>query len=169
MLDSLPTAEEVRIASRLRPEQVSSTLADVAALEADIDGRIEEQGAYVEMRIAQSAAPEFWPFADGVLAAAYPAYDSTQIAAIEARQSSVAKQCVKLFSLADLYDSAGQLNERYQAEADSYRARAEALLTQLTGELEWQVSQSGADTENDGVTMLTIAVGEDFSTDENGC
>lgn len=165
-LPSIPTAAEVRIASRLRPEQVSIAFPDTNAMEADISDRIAEQENYVEMRITQSAAPTAWPFTSAMLGLVYPGYDSDAIIAIGTRQGGIAALAVKLLTIGDLYDSAGQLNERYQAEADNYRARGEALLTQLTGELEWQVTKSGADAEGDGLSMLTIQVGENFSSDE---
>lgn len=169
MLDNLPSAAEIRVASRLLPEQVSVALADDAALERDISDRIDEQANYVEMRLGQAAAPRAYPLESDYLAGVYPDYNSDQIATVTARQSGIAALAVKWLTLADLYNSAGQLNERYQAEGDAYRARGENLLTQLSGELEWQVAQHGDDTASDGVSMLTISVGENFPADEYSC
>jgi len=166
-LSELPTPAEIRIASRLLPEQVSThSLASDADLEADISDRIDEQAAYVEMRLGQAAAPRAYPLDGDYLANVYPNYTESQIDAVTVRQASVAKQAVKLLTLADLFDSAGQLNERYQVEASGYRTRGEALLEQLVTELQWQIAQYGDESESDGISMLTIAVGENFPSDE---
>lgn len=162
-LPVLPTASEIRIASRLLPEQVSVTLANEAALEADIAGRIEEQANYVEMRIGQASAPRAWPLDAVYLSEVYKFYSPSQITAVGTRQASIASLAVKWLTLADLYDAAGQLNERYDAEAKMYRERGESLLAQIVGELQWQVSQFGDENEGSGLSMLTITVGERFA------
>jgi len=161
-LPQLPTASEIRIASRLRPEQVSVALADVAALESDIDDRITEQSDDVEMQIEQAASPLAWPFSDDTLAAIYPNYSGDQITGINARQTANAKLIVKLLAIGDLYDSAGQLNERYQREADNYMRRGEKLLEQLIQQINWQVGQmdTTGTADGDGLHILTIEVGD---------
>lgn len=166
-ITDLPTAAEIRVASRLRPEQVSVYLADTTALEADIDARITEQEGYVEMRLEQAATPQPWPFVTDFLSAVYPDYSSVQVTAVITRHNSMAALAVKYFTLGDLYDSAGQLNERYQAEADNYMKRGEKVLDQLVSDFTWIVSQgtSTGDVPNAGVQMLSITVGEDFSTE----
>lgn len=169
-LPSLPTASEIRIASRLRPEQVSTTLANEAALELDIVGRITEQASYVEMRIGTAAAPRAWPFSAEYLKLAYPYYTPEQITALSDRHAAVARLAVKLLVLGDLYDSAGQLNERYQAEAENYIARGEKLLGELIEEIQGTVSKTGDENEGSGVSVLTIQVGERFDGgDEYSC
>lgn len=166
-LPSLPTASEIRIASRLRPEQVSTTLANDAALESDIDGRIAEQETYVEMRLGTAAAPRAWPFSAEYLQLAFPYYTPEQITALGTRHTEIARLCVKLLTIGDLYDSAGQLNERYQAEAANYITRGEKLLSELISEIQTTVSNTGDENAGSGVSVLTIMVGEHFS--EEAC
>lgn len=164
-LAQLPTESEIRLASRLRPEQVSIALADTTALETDIASRITEQANYVEMRLYQASAPNAYPITDAILSTAYPAFDSDQRASVTTRQAGIAELAVKWLTIGDLYDSAGQLNERYQAEADNYKARGEKLLEQLEGELRWIVGRSG-DSSSDGVAMVTVTVGENFDLED---
>lgn len=162
-LPSLPTASEIRIASRLLPEQVSVSLANDTALESDIDGRITEQANYVEMRLGTAAAPRAWPFSAEYLQLAFPYYTSEQITALGDRHAGIAKLCVKLLTIGDLYDSAGQLNERYQAEAENYIARGEKLLGELIAEIQTTVTNTGDENAGSGISVLTITVGEQFT------
>lgn len=157
-----PSPSDIRVASRLRPEQVSVALADTTALETDISNRILEQSNYVELRIEQVTAPLGWPLNNAQLQQVYPHYDDSQLAGITTKQAALATLVTKLLVLGDLYDSAGQLNDRYQLEADNYTRRGEKLLDQLVEQLAWQVgriSPTGS-VDGDGVSILTLEVGD---------
>lgn len=147
MLSLLPTAAEVRIASRLRPEQVSSAFANVAALDEDIEGRIAEQAAVVERRLLMASAPLAWPLTGSQVQAALPFFSLAQASAWQQDQEGLISLCVKYLGLGDLYDSAGQLNPRYQAEADNYMGRGNRMLDDLCEEVRRVASNAngGAD------------------------
>src|SRR5690606_30261725 len=120
-----------------------------------IQDRITEQSDYVEMRIEQAAAPVAWPFSTDDLAKVYPNHTAEQLAAVNTRQAANAALVVKWLTIGDLYDSAGQLNERYQQEADNYIQRGEKLLDQLIEQINWQVGKiDETGTANDGLKIL---------------
>ncbi len=166
MLSELPTAEKIRKDSRLRPEQVSVSLANETALEAEIEPIIYAQAEIVEQRLMGAADPLLWPFGDEQISQAYPTYDESQRVETLARHSSLAKEAVRLLVLGDLFDSAGALNERYQAESENYFARAEKLLQMLSGSIEWIAGRNGTSNQSTGAQILTITVGESYSCDE---
>ncbi|HXI16504.1 MAG TPA: hypothetical protein VNM48_09035 [Chloroflexota bacterium] len=135
MLYALPTASEVRIASRLRPEQVSSAFTGIDALEADIEGRIQEQASYVRRRLMLRSTPLAWPLTSAQVATSLPLFTSEQQQ--EWRDAEVVgySESIKTLSLGSLYESAGQLNPRYQAQAEDYYARGMRMLDQLADEV----------------------------------
>jgi hypothetical protein len=104
-ITALPTAEEVRIESRLRPEQVSPELADTDALEADIEGRIAEYTAVISNKLS------------GVGDTA-----NNQLAATLALKKRL---------LASLYGSAGQLSPAYWEKAKELKAESDEILRDL--------------------------------------
>lgn len=94
-IETLPVASDIRIESRLRPEQVSSALSNDTELDADIESRIERHRAELEMKLAGIESTE-----------------DRQIRATEA---------ITYRALASLFGSAGHLNKTYWEMADRYR------------------------------------------------
>lgn len=135
MLALLPSASEVRLASRLRPEQVSVAFPDIAAFELDIEGRISEQAAVADRRLSQAATPYAWPLTQEQVCTSLPLFSQQQAEDWLQDQERLISLCVKYLSVGDVFDSAGQLNVRYQAEADNYMARGNRLLDQLCDEV----------------------------------
>jgi hypothetical protein len=126
----LPLASEIRVESRLRPEQVSATLANEAALEADIQNRIAKKVALVESRILESISAADW---------------AAMASDVATRRKSLATEATSLYVLASLYGSSGQLNPAYWERANQYRMEAKELMDALTGDL-----QSGDSLDTDG-------------------
>ncbi len=163
-----PTAAEVLTASgNLRPEQVDLTLADSTALLAEITDIITQQSSYVETKLRQAATPQPWPFISDFLSVAYPGYTSTQITAVISQHNVDAALAVKYFSTSELFLRAGQLNERYLDRSNALMERGKDVLDNLIADFTWIVSQgtSTGDVPNAGVQMLTVNVGENFSTE----
>ena len=127
----------------MRPEQIdplyggsgATPAQAVTAYETDIAERLVEQTAVAE----------------GVLLSHYT---QTQIDDFDTAHRVRVELAVKLLVVADLYGSAGQLNEKYEAEAARLLARAKALLQSLIS------ADTGSD---DGAHMVTITVGESFT------
>jgi hypothetical protein len=134
-ITTLPTAEQVRIESKLRPEQVDITLGSVNALEAYIDDLITEQASVVESCLTSSALPLTWPFTDDQVVTAFPAYGDDEVEETIARQQSNATLVVKYFTLSALYLSAGQLQESFLERSREYKTRGNELLKTLKAEL----------------------------------
>lgn len=155
LIDPLPTASELRIESRLRPEQVSPSLADTSALEDDIETRITQQAAVVEQRILAKTLRQPWPFSSEYLETAFPAYSEEQREALGERQQSIAGQVVEYFVLSDLYLSAGQLNEAYLVRSKEYQTRGEALLTSLEVEAALVADNPTSEVTRGAATLCT--------------
>lgn len=160
MLSLLPTAEEVRIASRLTPAQVNTNYPDTTALEVDIADRIAEKAAEVTGELARAAAPFAWPFTTSQILAAYTGYTSEQATAEIALQNELIKQVVELLALASLYGSAGQMNGRYWEQADRYRAEAKEKLTKLMTSILFVTAQNSETDTNSGAHIITINVAD---------
>ena len=124
-LSQVPTTAEVKSrANPLKPEQVNpryGITASVplptpeqaeAAYEADIAQRIVEQAIIAEHTLLAH-------------------FTSDEMAAFEDEQNDAVEIAIKLLTVGDLYDSAGQLNERYQAESERMMKRGYALLDAL--------------------------------------
>ncbi len=106
-ITSPPTAAAVRIESRLRPEQVNPTLADAAALEADIAARITKYKAVIDRKLST--------------------VEDT------ATHQIIAAEALMLRVLASLFGSAGALNPAYWERAQALKAESADLLDDLTG------------------------------------
>lgn len=106
-IDTLPVASDIRIESRLKPEQVSDAIADEMEFDADIESRIERHRAELEMKIA------------GV-----DTSSDKQIRATEAMQYR---------ALASVFGSAGHLNRTYWDMSDRYMALYNDAVDDLLG------------------------------------
>jgi len=106
-IDTLPSADAVRVESRLRPEQVSAALANVAALNTDIAARIVKYRAVIEGKL------------EGV--------------ATSIRNQIIATEALQLRVLASLYGTAGQLNPAYWERAKELKAESADLIDDLIG------------------------------------
>lgn len=119
-LTQLPTMAEVKDRLNLRAEQVkplyggAGATADQAntAFEADITARIAEQATVAEQLLLAN-------------------FTATELAAFDAGQLNAVELAVKLLTVGDLFDSAGQLNDKYQAEAENMTKRGMDLLKAL--------------------------------------
>ncbi len=104
-ITTLPAAADIRTDSRLRPEQVSTALADTTALDADITTRITTYEPVINNKIA------------GVTTSA--AYQIIATRALFLRVES------------SLYGSAGQLNGVYWDRAKELKAESDELISDL--------------------------------------
>lgn len=120
-LPQLPTMAEVKSrAAPLKAENVNPLYGGSGAtpsqaetaFEADITVRIAEQSTVAEHTLLAHFTAE-------------------EIADFDTEQLNAVELAVKLLTVADLYDSAGQLNERYQAEAERMQKRGMDLLNAL--------------------------------------
>jgi hypothetical protein len=132
---TLPTASEVRIESKLRPEQTDATLASVNAFESYISGLINEQVNVVESYLVAASKPYQWPFTDANILTANPDYDTAEITALQERQQLNATLIVKYFTLSQLYLISGQLNDAYLERSREYKSRGKQLLELLISEV----------------------------------
>ena len=134
-----PTASYVRIQSRLRPEQVNASFADVTALESDIAARIATHKAVIEKKLS------------GVITT-----PDNQVIAAEA---------LALRATASLYGSAGYLNPAYWERANALKAESADLIDDLTGIIEAGASGiGGTPTSTGGATLST----SNYSIGANG-
>ncbi len=159
----LPTPSQVRIESRLRPEQVSTAFATAADLEVDIATRIPRKADIVGSRLRRVAAPYQWPFTDAQLTAAYANETSDIGAADTQEQLELATEATQLYTLASLYGSAGQLNKMYFTRSTEYKDEADAILRNLSDaikfvrdRLEIQDGRGEARKSNSGTGSATI-------------
>ena len=106
-ITAAPTASYIRSESRLRPEQVNTSLADTTALEADITARIATYRAVINKKVT------------GVT----DTLDNQTIAT-----EALAKRV-----LASLYGSAGYLNHAYWERANALKAESADLIDDLLG------------------------------------
>lgn len=106
-INTLPEASAIRLESRLKPEQVSLSLASDDELEWDIADRIEKYRAVIEKKI------------DGVS-------DS-------ADNQLIAREALQLRVLASLFGSAGHLSPTYWQRGQDLKAESADLLDDLTG------------------------------------
>ncbi len=157
----LPTAEDVRIESRLRPEQVDVDLRNDAQLEADVDARISKKAVFVSGKLARAAAPYAWPFSEDAMKVAYPSYTTEQITAESEYQRAMAKQIVELYALASLFRSA-----RKYADAKEHEDKAKELMLELTGGLDFVKTQQPDNSVGTGVSVWTVGVGNAITGDE---
>ena len=125
---SLPTAANVRVESRLRPEQVSPAFSTNADLESDIANRIAGKADVVYSKLKRAAAPYSWPYLDTQVTQAYEDQVTANAAIDTNEQKDMASQAVDKYTLASLYGSAGQLNSAYWRRADEYKVEADAIV-----------------------------------------
>ena len=174
-LYTYPTAAETREDLGLRTEQINNLYSDADAL-TDIGQKITEQANLVESRVRKAARPYAFPLTDAQMAIGLPSYLEAERTAWQVGRQTALALATKYFVLAAIYRRSGSFNEVYTAKAAEYQALGEMILsgdpddpndTGLLGELADIVSLAGADTESDGLSILTIAVGENFTVDED--
>ena len=148
-----PTVAAIKKRVVLRPEQIDPTYGGVGATaeqavtayEADITDRIEAQGNVVEtMILGRFTVIEIAAFSDPLLS-----------------NVSLAKE---LMTAGDLYDTAGQLNDRYEEKAQSLFARAKSIIQSII-DLPNPTDTGGGDAGG-GMQLITIKVGENFDCEE---
>lgn len=162
----LPTAASIRVTADLRPENVSLSLADDAALEVDIAGRIATQANNVQRRLVRAAAPLQWPFTRALVAAAYDNATEAQQDAIITSETTDATEATRLYTLQDLFSSAGDGSDQYDQEAADYERRADKIMASLIDEITFVKAQAPINNNSEGMAVVTVLVGESYSEDE---
>lgn len=165
LISPLPSPEEVRIESRLRPEQVRADLASESDLEVEIEKRIAENAAWAEGRLVAASKPFVWPLPDGAVRAAYGDYSTEMIEQHRATQQEQAALAVKQRTLASLYRSAGMGHEFYQRLADSYYKDAEITLKALLDDVAL-VSQASTSTSDDLLFSVSLGPAPELSVND---
>lgn len=160
-----PLADEVRIASRLKPEQVYRDWKE-SDLDADVASRVVEQTVMIEQRLSIKAAPYTFPSTSTAMERAYPNDSETQIDEKLARQTSNLRLAIKLSALASLYRSIPNI-EVFQKQAEHYEERSEAVIKVIEAELEYIAMNQENTTGERGAATLHFGSGDYTTTDED--
>lgn len=162
---TLPTGSAVVEDSRLRPEQVKSDY-DATDLENEATERIGRKATQVNGKIQRASSPYPWPFTTAVLQAAYPNYDSDQLAAEVDDQKAKATEATNLYAQASLYGSAGQLNSAYFRKATELKTEADAIMSELMESISYVTEQQTDNTIGVSAAVWTIDCSDVYDTDE---
>ncbi len=114
----------------------------VAAYEADLEGRILEQGYVVEEQLLTR-------------------FTEAEIEDFSASTQAVVELVKELLTAADIWDSAGSPGSREQEESERLEARATKLLNAVLNKPETEGDSGG------GAQILTLTVGEDFPDEDD--
>lgn len=157
---SNPTFHDINARTVLRPEQVNARYGithDVQdptehqawqAYKSDVEDRIELQSEVVELRLlSRWRKSQIQNFTDPIKAAV--------------------KLAKELMTAGDLYESAGQLHEAYNTEAQRYFDRANQIINDIvnmpvTGNGDNNDDGGGGADSMSGMQVLTIGIGNNF-------
>lgn len=159
LITDLPLASEIRTESRLAPNQINGTFTGIADMEADITLRIAEQASVVEQRLRMKAAPYAWPFSAARLETAYPLYSGAERESVTTQQQTNAGLVVEMFTLSDLYLTAGQVSPEFLDKAKYYQQRGENMLAALEIEVMYIASVLSDNAKAPSSSSFTLYTG----------
>ena len=151
----LPSATEVRLESRLHPEQLRADMEGYTQMDDEIGRRLKTRGIYVLNRLMKAASPVAWPFGCSSIQKRFGLYSQANCDRFNSNQTEQAALAVKFLTLGDLMRSAGQGSEYYQGVANSYFADAENVLKALEMSIQ---DVAGSDSPS-GIGVFTLTTG----------